>query len=92
MGKDVTFGIRPENIGNGTTPGDAVVDAVVQLIEPVGAETYVHLAHGNVSFVARASSNEHVTLNQSRRLSFDLHAAHFFDAATAEAINWQPVG
>ena len=84
--KEVVFGIRPENIGNGTFQSGASFEGVVELIEPVGAETYVHLAHRAASFVARAPSQENLTLNQKRVLNFDLSAARFFDAATGEAI------
>src|SRR6266700_2367715 len=80
--------------------GDALseqkVEAVVQAIEALGAETYLHLASGAHSFVARIPSpwpspirwerdtcgTNRVSANHKLSLVFDMASAHFFDPTT----------
>jgi multiple sugar transport system ATP-binding protein len=85
-GKEVVLGLRPENFANGTAHGGAAFEAVIQSLEPAGADTYAHVACNGISFIARVSSKEHLRLNQKREVSFEPGHARWFDAATGEAI------
>lgn len=54
------FGIRPEDIcweknGNGDYPK---IKAEVDVIEPMGAETYLYMNTGSNSFIARVESHK----------------------------------
>jgi multiple sugar transport system ATP-binding protein len=86
MGKQVILGIRPEHLSNGNAPGLASIEATVQMVETTGADAFVRLGQGQAQFVMRAPGHDRPAINQKRRLNFDLSAAHFFDAATGEAI------
>jgi len=57
VGRQIRFGLRPENITDQSnipeaTPGQTI-EATVEIVEPRGAETYLHLSRGAQSFVAR---------------------------------------
>ena len=90
VGKGVVLGIRPEDIGGGLgrpgVPPGRTVETVVEVVQPLGAETYLHLAGHARSFVARVPPTDHFTVGQQLRLAFDAQHAHFFDAATGKAI------
>jgi multiple sugar transport system ATP-binding protein len=85
-GKKVVLGIRPEHIalqrGIGDAPSGQTVDAMVELVEPMGAETHLHAAVGNSSFVTRVQGGYSIKPGEKISLMFDMRSAHFFDAAT----------
>ncbi|MBU6402770.1 MAG: ABC transporter ATP-binding protein [Verrucomicrobia bacterium] len=86
-GKPVVFGLRPEAIGERTVPaGGESVEARVQAAEPLGAETYLHLASAAHTFVARVPPRGRSEIPARMTLSFDMERAHFFDPGTGLAI------
>jgi len=89
-GKKIVLGLRPENIAAvphpGDTPPERTVAAVVELIEPMGPETYLHAASGSHSFTTRIHSGRRVEVHQKMSLVFDMASAHFFDPGTEKAI------
>jgi multiple sugar transport system ATP-binding protein len=90
IGKPLVFGIRPEHlICSPPSPETSVgctVEAVVELVQPMGAETYLHLASHACSFVARVPSAHPAIPNQAISVSFDLRHAHFFDPASGSTL------
>jgi multiple sugar transport system ATP-binding protein len=90
IGKKIVFGIRPENIADklyvGEAPSERTVEASVEVVEPMGSETYLYLTSGSHPFVARVHANNRVNVNQKVSLVFDMRKAHFFDPATEKAI------
>ena len=85
-GKDVVLGLRPENITEQIGAAGQAVEAVAEVIEPLGAETYLYAAKAGHSFVARVAPGENIRAKKSVSLAFDMDRAHFFDAATGKAI------
>jgi len=87
--KSIVLGIRPESIAT-WTPGAATVNeevhAFVEVVEPMGAETYLYLRMGAHSFVARVQAHERFLVDEKIVLSFDLAKAHFFDSGTEARI------
>jgi multiple sugar transport system ATP-binding protein len=90
VGKRVILGIRPEHIScvapSCDTPKERLMEAVVEVVQPLGAETYLHLSGHSRSFVARVPATGHFTVNQKVSLAFEAHTAHFFDLASGAAI------
>jgi multiple sugar transport system ATP-binding protein len=88
VGQNVVLGLRPEHlyVRNPASPSEQTVEATVKSVEPMGPETYLHLAGGGHSFVARVPSATHVDLGQKVAVVFDLRHAHVFDATTETAI------
>jgi multiple sugar transport system ATP-binding protein len=89
VGKKIVFGIRPEKIGS--TPeamgiNGQNVEAVVEVVEPIGAERFVCFGVGKQSFVARVSRAQHVRVNEKVALTFDMSGGHFFDPETGKAM------
>ncbi len=86
VGKEVVFGIRPEDISDALyvshSNPDHQVKARVEVVEPMGAELFVYLGTGKHSFVARMNTAQQADVNQQLTLVFNMKKAHFFDVAT----------
>jgi multiple sugar transport system ATP-binding protein len=62
------------------------MEAVVEVIQPMGSEAYIYLAGHAQSIVARVLATEHFNVNQQVSLAFDMPHAHFFDPVSGMAI------
>src|SRR5256885_2026827 len=82
-GLPVILGSRPEDIGLSTggigASADSTVDAVVELVEPLGAETLFHLTTGAHTLVARLGAAERMAPGQKVLAAFTPAGFHFFD-------------
>jgi len=83
----VTFGIRPEDVVdpefNRGSEAQVSISAQVEIIEPMGSETYIYLTTGKTSFVARVDSHTHAQLDQDKTLLFNMDKAHYFEPGDA---------
>jgi multiple sugar transport system ATP-binding protein len=82
-GKAITLGLRPEHIvreaqGNGT----GVVHALLERIEPVGAERVLYFSNGNHRFVVRGPEGMVPRATETVALRFETEHARFFDSVT----------
>lgn len=77
-GREVTLGVRPENIHKGDPGRDKVV-ATAEVIEPLGSETYLYLKAGEQNLVARVSPDTRPAAGSEVILNFDMKKAHLFD-------------
>ena len=82
----VIFGVRPEDIHEVAAEVANSVQATVDMSEPMGAETYLHLNSGATAFIARVPPTDEHQFNQRVKLSFNLANAHLFDAVTEAVI------
>ncbi|HEY0864936.1 MAG TPA: sn-glycerol-3-phosphate ABC transporter ATP-binding protein UgpC [Lacunisphaera sp.] len=85
-GRPVIFGIRPEAIATVATEQAAALTARIDLAEPMGAETYVHLDCGSGTLVARLRADQRFVAGDHLTVYFDLARAYLFDAATEDVI------
>ncbi len=89
-GKPVVFGLRPEDIDDRRQVVDPdsghCASAMVEVVEPMGGETYLCLSTGSHSFMARTTGHDRVSVNQRLAVAFDMSKCHFFDAQTEQAI------
>jgi len=88
--KDVTFGIRPENIAD-ALPEDAKgqwekFNAVVEGIEPLGAEIILEMVSGQQSFTARVDPDSKSRLREEVDVYFNMRKIHLFDTKTQKVI------
>jgi multiple sugar transport system ATP-binding protein len=92
LNKDVTFGIRPEDIAD-VDPGNPErwkpLNAVVEVIEPLGAEIILELSKGDHSFIARVDPHSKSQLNQEVTVYFDMLKMHLFDPETGKVVSRQ---
>ena len=90
VGKDIIFGIRPEDIHNEelvlSSNPEAIVKSEVVVSELLGAETMLYSKVGNQEFISRVGVSETYTLGQTIDLSFNVNKAHFFDVETQNVI------
>lgn len=83
LGKEVIFGIRPEDIYDklflAEAPPENTIKATCEVVEPMGSEVYLHLNTGKSSIVAKVGGHNKPAINQDMDLVFDMAKAHFFD-------------
>jgi len=90
LGKEVIFGVRPEDIHDRefSPPGitAANVQTTVDVTEPMGSEVYAYLISDGKSFVARFDPRTSARVGNQIEVSFDMANVHFFDKAAEKAI------
>ena len=90
IGKDVVFGIRPENIHNPDfVPPNIHVELVtakVDVTELMGNEIFLHLEMEDTPFVARVDPRSAYTIGDEIQVAFDMASFHIFDTDTKLAI------
>ncbi|SHH16953.1 ABC transporter ATP-binding protein [Thermosipho atlanticus] len=89
--KEVIFGIRPENIYDkmfamAPSEGENTASAQVDVVEPLGSETILHLIAGNDKFVAVVDPKTQAKEEQIIDVVFDMNAMHIFDKETGKAV------
>ncbi len=87
-GKDVVFGIRPENIHNEPFEGNVApaVKMKVEISEPMGSESLVYLKTGSGSIIARIQGDHIFHLNDDVEAYFDMDKGRLFDPSTEQVI------
>jgi multiple sugar transport system ATP-binding protein len=86
IGREVTFGIRPEDLYEDAPPALPRLPVEVRAIEPLGAEAILLLALGAHELVARVGRATSFRIGERREIAFDPAEVHLFDAATGAAI------
>jgi multiple sugar transport system ATP-binding protein len=89
-GKDIIFGIRPEDVQDTLTVGvptaDHTIEVKVEVSEPMGAETYLYLTTGATNFIARVRPTDRFEVDQIIKVTIKMDAAHLFDAETEQVL------
>ena len=78
-GSRVTLGIRPRACEFTPEPGDDTISGRVDLVEPMGAETLVHLLHGEQDLRVVVDRTTRLTVGEQAHLRFEPGAVHVFD-------------
>lgn len=85
-GKEIIFGIRPEDIYDKLfvteASPDNTVKATVEIVEPMGAEVFLYLKTGNISLIARVGGHDKPEVDQELDIVLDMSNVHFFDKKT----------
>ena len=89
-GKEVTFGIRAEDIYDKLFVSEAspenTIRAACEVVEPLGSEVYLYLNSGKNTFIARVGAHNRPEVNRDMDLVFDMSKVHFFDRETEKTI------
>jgi multiple sugar transport system ATP-binding protein len=89
-GKEIVFGIRPEDIHAKpyVPPGilEADVQAKVDVTELMGNEIFIYALTGNKSFIARVDPRCRARAGEQIELAFNMDNMHAFDQKTEVAI------
>ncbi len=90
VGKEVVFGIRPEDIhdeiDSAENNGSAPMKANVEVTERLGSETYLYVIINDINFTARVSPKSKTQAGEEVALVFDMARIHLFDKETEKAI------
>ena len=89
-GAEVVMGLRTEEI----TPEDTSPDfpdtwrfkSRVEVVEPLGSETHIHVNIDGVKFIARSEGRRVITHGDELVLAMNLNQMHIFDKETTEVI------
>lgn len=87
--KNVIAGIRPEDFQFSLLQNKAyqTIQVNVEVVEPMGNESFVYFMLDDIQFVARIPSNITIRPNQKFTFEFDPSRIHFFDGQTDLRIN-----
>ncbi|MDU2353869.1 MAG: hypothetical protein E7D92_04650, partial [Anaerococcus sp.] len=90
MGKEIIFGIRPENLYLSKDVGEndryVKFDTKVRLAEMLGSETLIHFLIDNINIIAKVNTLDDFDRNQDITLAYDLDFVNLFDRQTTERI------
>ena len=86
----LVLGIRPENIRESASPVSSSfgpsAQVTVEVVEPMGAETFLHLTTGATAFIARVPPTSRHRPGETVSVTFDLTTAQLFDNNTGAAL------
>ena len=89
-GKEVVFGIRPENVHDEqeflAKVTEGIVETDVEVTELMGAETYLYLNCEGVNITARVDPSSTAKSGDRIKVAFDLSKLHLFDKETEKTI------
>ena len=90
VGKEVIFGVRPEDLHDEeqyiSAYPDATIEATVEVTEMLGAETYLYLKVMDYNFTARVDPRSTAKPGDVIKLGVDVNRIHIFDKETEVAI------
>lgn len=93
IGQPVIFGIRPQDIGicqstsgSKAASGSPPIQTEVEVVEPQGDRTDLHLKAGELRFIAQVDSMLQVKEGERIPVALNLARAHLFDKQSEQAI------
>jgi multiple sugar transport system ATP-binding protein len=89
-GKNVIFGIRPEDLHDPhfAPPGihQALVESNVEVTELMGNEVFLYLKNGDKNFVGRVDPRSQARVGHKVQIALNMDNMHLFDKETERAI------
>ena len=83
VGKQVTFGIRPEDVRYEKESVDGeTIDGTVSVVEPLGSETHVFVATSKNQITGKIEPNVVLKVGEKVSLAPNMKKAKFFDVQT----------
>ena len=90
IGKDVVFGIRPEDMYDDeeaiAKATSGIVECEVEVTELMGAETYLYLLCAGNTMTARVAPTSVARAGDKIKVALDVNKIHLFDKETEKAI------
>jgi multiple sugar transport system ATP-binding protein len=89
VGKKVWVGIRPEHIGLRGDEKASKVDGIIDVIEHMGNESYVHFTSMGLEFTAKIDSmdSKNLKTEDNTNFMFNMESCHIFDFDSEENIS-----
>jgi multiple sugar transport system ATP-binding protein len=87
-GQSCVLGVRPEDlrVASSTDPVELSFDAMVEVVEPLGAEILLDMAVGPATMVASVEPTVRAKVRDRLRLALNPERLHFFDPTSEAAI------
>lgn len=86
VGKEVIMGIRPESVHDEQvyleSMPDSIVDAKIEVVEMLGAETFLYMIVDDVNFTARVNPRTKAKALDTIKVALDTNKIHLFDKET----------
>jgi multiple sugar transport system ATP-binding protein len=92
VGKEVTFGIRPEDLYDSKVPTlvaatpENTITVDVDVIEPLGNDVEMYLNIGGLQLIAMIDSGSTAKMGDKMDVVIDMTKSHLFDRETEQAI------
>jgi multiple sugar transport system ATP-binding protein len=86
IGKEVFFGIRPEDMAYAKSGGDNSFTVKVTVVEPLGADIHLWLTTATQPLVARTEPHYQFKVGDSANFTPRMEKARYFDKETELAI------
>lgn len=88
QGREIVLGIRPEDVGSyhESSASSEPFNAVVDVSEPMGSETYLYLRSAGHSFIAKIRTMQVPRTGDAFAAMFDYSKLHFFDPASENVV------
>ncbi|MGN7292779.1 ABC transporter ATP-binding protein [Rhizobium sp. SAFR-030] len=84
-GQNVIVGIRPEHFVGAAAPSLALT-VTVEVVEPLGSDTLVHVSLGGEPLTARMAPDNRPEVGTRMRIGLDPSKLHLFDAKTGRVL------
>src|SRR5438034_920896 len=84
-GRTITIGIRPEHL-QPSNASDAYVTGPVEMVEQLGADTLIHIGHGNDLVIARIPHGVYPEIGATFSVTADPSRVFLFDAASGARV------
>jgi multiple sugar transport system ATP-binding protein len=89
-GQPVIAGLRTEDLmvegTDGPFPETWKINGIVDVVEPLGNESHVHIHFDGATFIARCDGKKMIRIDDRVRVALNLNQLHIFDAATTQVI------
>lgn len=93
VGKGVLVGIRPEDLEIVESADSAnCLKAIVEVVEPLGAETHLYVTTGDHQFIVRTTPDHVPDVGEELIFKADLTKIHFFDIDSEKSIFFKEEG
>ena len=87
LDKEITIGIRPENILTEQTDKNSIpIEVTLDVTEPMGNETFIYFEIDGVQFISRLRVQENLIRNAKIKIYLDGDKIYFFDRETGKNI------
>jgi multiple sugar transport system ATP-binding protein len=88
VGKEIVFGIRPEDMEFDTQAADGkCIVSNIEVVEPLGAEIHIYVSTGSHQIIARIPPTARPNVGDEVRLIPNQDRAILFDMETEQALN-----
>jgi len=87
-GENIVLGVRPEDFSMKSSEKEEYnsIEAVIEVIEPMGSENYLYLRTGDQSFIIKTAPSINVKINDQIKLYINLENIHLFDEQSSESM------